>query len=190
MRCEPSTSMPSTTYSSRSPPDGSSPPWSGCGNEWAGVRWRGRIAAKDGATVYIIPVEKLDYAEAQDDYISLASGGKKVLRQQTISSLERGLDPARLPRIHRSATVNLERVAKIEPFTKDILVAIPRDGTPPPVLAIRLQTRAAGGDREPPVLHALGGDEGVGDLLHVASPAPHHQHFQTIIVIEVDVQRR
>ena len=92
-----------------------------------------RIAVKDGANVYIIPVEKLDYVEAQDDYVSLASGGKKVLKQQTISSLERGLDPARFPRIHRSVIVNLERVAKIEPYTKDTRVAILRDGTRLPV---------------------------------------------------------
>ena len=32
-----------------------------------------RIVVKDGARVHIIPVDTLDYAEAQDDYVSLHS---------------------------------------------------------------------------------------------------------------------
>ena len=92
-----------------------------------------RVAVRDGSKVHIIPVHKLDYVEAQDDYVSLASGGRKVLKQQTISSLERGLDPAMFLRIHRSVIVNVERVAKIEPYTKDTKLAILRDGTRLPV---------------------------------------------------------
>ncbi|HUB32313.1 MAG TPA: LytTR family DNA-binding domain-containing protein, partial [Bryobacteraceae bacterium] len=67
-----------------------------------------RLVVRDGARVHVIPLEKLDYAEAQDDYVSLHSGGKGYLKQQTISNLEATLDPARFVRIHRSAIVNLE----------------------------------------------------------------------------------
>ncbi len=83
-----------------------------------------RIVVKDGARVHIIPVERLDYAEAQDDYVSLHSQGKSYLKEQTISSLEATLDPERFVRIHRSVIVNLERVAKIEPYAKDSRVAV------------------------------------------------------------------
>ena len=83
--------------------------------------------------VYIIPVDKLDYAEAQDDYVCLYSQKKGYLKQQTISSLETSLDPKRFLRIHRSHIVNLERVAKIEPYTKDSKIAVLRDGTQLPV---------------------------------------------------------
>jgi two-component system LytT family response regulator len=78
-------------------------------------------------------VAKLDYAEAQDDYVALASGGKKFLKQQTIASLEACLDPARFVRIHRSYLVNLERVTRIEPYSKDSRLAILADGTQLPV---------------------------------------------------------
>src|SRR5207244_1418903 len=44
-----------------------------------------RIVVRDGTRVTIIPVSKLDYAEAQDDYVALASQGKKHLKQQTLS---------------------------------------------------------------------------------------------------------
>ncbi|HET9741639.1 MAG TPA: LytTR family DNA-binding domain-containing protein [Terriglobales bacterium] len=92
-----------------------------------------RLVVRDGTRVTIIPISKLDYAEAQDDYVALASGGKKHLKQQTISSLESALDPKRFLRIHRSYIVNLERVARIEPYGKDTHVAILHDGTRLPV---------------------------------------------------------
>lgn len=92
-----------------------------------------RIVVKDGTRVQIIPVAKLDYAEAQDDYVSLASAGKKYLKQQTISSLETSLDPKTFVRIHRSCIVNLERVNRLEPFGKDTHVAILSDGARLPV---------------------------------------------------------
>jgi two-component system, LytTR family, response regulator len=99
-----------------------------------------RIVVKDGTRVHIIPVDRLDYAEAQDDYVELHSQGKTYLKQQTISSLESSLDPERFVRIHRSIIVNLERVAKIEPYAKDSRVAVLSDGT-------QLQMSRAGYDR-------------------------------------------
>jgi two-component system LytT family response regulator len=92
-----------------------------------------RIVVKDGARVHIIPIDRLDYAEAQDDYVALHSQGKTYLKQQTISSLEAALDPDQFIRIHRSSIVNLERVAKIEPYSKDSRVAVLTDGTKLPV---------------------------------------------------------
>jgi len=92
-----------------------------------------RIVVKDGSSVHVIPVERLDYAEAQDDYVSLRSEKKNYLKQQTISSLEASLDPARFVRVHRSYLVNLERLAKIEPYTKDARLALLSDGTQIPV---------------------------------------------------------
>jgi two-component system LytT family response regulator len=37
--------------------------------------WLERIVVKDGAKVHVIPAGKLDYAEAQDDYVALRSEG-------------------------------------------------------------------------------------------------------------------
>jgi two-component system, LytTR family, response regulator len=92
-----------------------------------------RLVVKDGTRVTLIPVAKLDYVEAQDDYVALATHGAKHLKQQTIASLETVLDPARFVRIHRSYIVNFERVARIEPYGKDSRLAILADGTRLPV---------------------------------------------------------
>jgi len=92
-----------------------------------------RVAVKDGTRVYVIPISKLDYVESQDDYVALCTGGKKHLKQQTISSLESALDPGRFLRIHRSYIVNLERVTKIAPYSKDNHVVVLSNGTQLPV---------------------------------------------------------
>jgi two-component system LytT family response regulator len=109
-----------------------------------------RIVVKDGPRVHVIPVDKLDYAEAQDDYVALYSGGKSYLKQQPIASLETLLDPARFVRIHRSVIVNLERVARIEPYGKESRLAILADGA-------RLPVSRAGYAR---LLEAMGDSQG------------------------------
>ncbi|HVY91430.1 MAG TPA: response regulator [Bryobacteraceae bacterium] len=92
-----------------------------------------RLVVKDGPRVHVIPAPRLDYAEAQDDYVALRSEGKNWLKQQTISSLESALDPRRFLRVHRSFLVNMERIARVEPNTKDTWLAILRDGSKIPM---------------------------------------------------------
>jgi two-component system, LytTR family, response regulator len=92
-----------------------------------------RIVVKDGAKVHVIPVGKLDYAEAQDDYVALRSDGKSWLKHQTIAGLEASLDPKRFVRLHRSYLVNVERIARIDPNTKDTWMAVLTDGSKIPV---------------------------------------------------------
>jgi two-component system, LytTR family, response regulator len=92
-----------------------------------------RIVVRDGSKVHIVPVAKLDYVEAQDDYVCLHSEKKRYLKQQTISVLESQLDPRDFVRIHRSYLVRLERIARIEPYAKDSRVVVLTDGTQLPV---------------------------------------------------------
>jgi two-component system LytT family response regulator len=92
-----------------------------------------RIVVKDGARVHVIAAGRLDYAEAQDDYIALRSEGKTWLKQQTIASLEAALHPKRFIRIHRGYLVNIERITRIEPNTKDTWTAVLVDGSRIPV---------------------------------------------------------
>jgi two-component system LytT family response regulator len=96
-------------------------------------RFRERILVRDGARVHVIPVDKLDYAEAQDDYVCLWSAGASRLKHQTLAELERELDPERFVRIHRSYLLNVERLARVEPFGKDSRIAVLRDGAQLPV---------------------------------------------------------
>ncbi|TFW28083.1 response regulator [Massilia arenosa] len=92
-----------------------------------------RILIRDGARVHVIPAEKVDVIEAQDDYIEIRSEGRTYLKSQTLSELETQLDPARFLRIHRSYIVNVERIARIEQATKDSHQAVLQDGKVVPV---------------------------------------------------------
>jgi two-component system, LytTR family, response regulator len=95
--------------------------------------WLERIVVRDGARVHIIPVARLDAAEAQDDYVALKSEGKVCLKQQTLSSLAAALDPKRFVRVHRSHLIRLDVLARLEVYAKGSYIAILADGSRVPV---------------------------------------------------------
>jgi two-component system LytT family response regulator len=90
------------------------------------------VRGEDGA-IQVIPISRLDYIEAADDAIRIATSGTKLRKQQPISEIATQLDPDRFVRIHRAYVVNIERIEKIELYAKDSRVAILRDGTRLPV---------------------------------------------------------
>ncbi len=92
-----------------------------------------RVLIRDGAKVYVIASARIDYIEAQDDYISIRSEGKSYLKSQRLSELETQLDPAKFLRVHRSYLLNIDGIRRIEAATKDSHVAILRDDTRIPV---------------------------------------------------------
>jgi two-component system LytT family response regulator len=92
-----------------------------------------RVLIRDGANVHVLPVDAIDYVEAQDDYVAYTSAGKRYLKDQTLAAVEAALDPACFVRVHRSFVLNVERIAKVELYAKDSRIAILRDATRIPV---------------------------------------------------------
>jgi two-component system LytT family response regulator len=92
-----------------------------------------RLVIRDGPQVHVVAVGKIDYVEAQDDYVAVHTGGKALLKEQTLGDLERQLDPRRFVRIHRSYLLNIERLARVELYAKDSRIAILTDATKLPV---------------------------------------------------------
>jgi two-component system LytT family response regulator len=92
-----------------------------------------RVVIRDGAQVHVLPLDKIDYVEAQDDYVAFHVAGKTVLKDQTLGDLESRLDARRFVRIHRSYLLNIERLSRVELYAKDSRVAILVDGTKLPV---------------------------------------------------------
>lgn len=92
-----------------------------------------RVLIRDGSQVHVLPVDRIDYVEAQDDYVSFKCEGRQYLKDQTMGAVEAGMDPARFVRIHRSYLLNIERIARVELYAKDSRVAILRDLTRLPV---------------------------------------------------------
>jgi len=92
-----------------------------------------RILIREEARVLILPVDKLDYVEAQDDYLWFNAEGKRHRKQQTMSDLESQLDPQRFVRIHRSYLLNIDRLSRLELYSKDSWLAILTSGAHLPV---------------------------------------------------------
>jgi two-component system, LytTR family, response regulator len=92
-----------------------------------------RVLIRDGAQVHVLPVERIDYVEAQDDYVCFVADGRSYLKDQTMTTIEGQLDPMRFVRVHRSYLLNIERIARVELYAKDSRVAILHDGRKLPV---------------------------------------------------------
>ena len=94
---------------------------------------RGRVLVRDGPRVHVLPIEKIEYVQAQDDYVSYRCEGKDYLKEQTLAQAEAALDPVKFVRIHRSYLLNLECLARIETGEADTRIAILNDGRRLPV---------------------------------------------------------
>jgi two-component system LytT family response regulator len=92
-----------------------------------------RILVRDGTRVHVIPAPAVDHIEAQDDYVTIHSGGKKYLKLERLSELETALDRRQFVRIHRSHIINIERVARLETYAKESRIVVLVDGTKLPV---------------------------------------------------------
>ena len=92
-----------------------------------------RILIRDGARVQVIPVARIDYIEAQDDYVAICCEGRQWLKNQRMAELESQLDPQAFLRVHRSYIVNLGTIARIEPTGKDGHCAVLKSGARVPI---------------------------------------------------------
>jgi two-component system LytT family response regulator len=92
-------------------------------------QWLERVVIRDGTRVHVLAIHTVDFIEAEDDYLVIAAGGKRYRKQQTLAQLETQLDPSRFVRIHRSFVLNVERIARIEPYAKDSWQIFLSDGS-------------------------------------------------------------
>jgi two-component system LytT family response regulator len=96
-------------------------------------RYVERLLVKDGPNVHVIPVGRVDWIEAQDDYVGIRAEGRTHLKPQPLAEVACGLDPARFVRVHRSYVLNIERLARLELYAKDSYLAVLQDGKQIPV---------------------------------------------------------
>lgn len=87
-----------------------------------------RVVVKSNNKINVIPVEKIRYMEAQDDYVMIYTTDGKHLKQATMKYFEKHLDPNDFMRVHRSYIIRLDQVVQLEPYGKDNYVAKLKDG--------------------------------------------------------------
>lgn len=92
-----------------------------------------RLIVRDRGQTHFIPVEKIDYIEAQDDYVQIFFDGKSLLKTQSLSDLEKQLNPAHFVRIHRSTIIRLQAFKCLERASKDSYHAVMHMGVNLPI---------------------------------------------------------
>jgi len=88
-----------------------------------------RLVTKAGGRMTVVPMDDVDWIEADGDYARIHAGRDAHTLRETMKLLESRLDPARFIRIHRSIIVNVERIRELQPYFRHEYVAVLRDGT-------------------------------------------------------------
>lgn len=78
-----------------------------------------RVVARLGSKIIVIPVDKIWYIEAQDDYVMIYSELGNHLKEKTMKYFESHLAPKGFIRIHRSHLVNVSEILSVELYGKD-----------------------------------------------------------------------
>jgi two-component system LytT family response regulator len=92
-----------------------------------------RLVVRVKNEIKIIHLREVSFFEAEDDYICIHTAEGKFLKKMTMKALEEVVDPQVFARVHRSFLVNLNQIAKIEPFERDTFFIKLRAGNQIPV---------------------------------------------------------
>jgi len=76
-------------------------------------RYLPHLVSRVGTRDLIIPLDSVEYIEADDVYAAVIAGARRHLVRTPLDALERALDPAVFVRIHRSYIVRLDRVTEV-----------------------------------------------------------------------------
>jgi two-component system response regulator AlgR len=93
-------------------------------SEWAEEFW-----VPHRSEMIRIAAQDIDLIEAERDYMRLRIGQRSFLLHQTISELERRLDPSRFIRLHRSSIVRKDFIVKLQHDRLGTWFACLADGT-------------------------------------------------------------
>jgi two-component system, LytTR family, response regulator len=73
-----------------------------------------RIAVRSAGGTSFVDAQDVDWVTAAENYVELHVGRECYLVEVTMAEIANRLDPARFVRIHRSVTVNVERIRKVQ----------------------------------------------------------------------------
>ncbi|HKC10742.1 MAG TPA: LytTR family DNA-binding domain-containing protein [Vicinamibacteria bacterium] len=74
-----------------------------------------RFAVRQAGRVLLVKTADIDWVEAAGDYVTLHVGKRSWLLRETMAAMDAKLPPEKFARIHRSAIVNVERIAELWP---------------------------------------------------------------------------
>ncbi|HBB93119.1 MAG TPA: DNA-binding response regulator [Bacteroidales bacterium] len=87
-----------------------------------------RIVVRTGQKIKVIPIDQVEFIEAEDDYATIYTPEGRYMKQMTMGYFEGHLDPAEFLRVHRSHIVRISRIVQLEPYDKDTKVLVMQSG--------------------------------------------------------------
>ncbi|MGA0556348.1 LytR/AlgR family response regulator transcription factor [Larkinella sp. VNQ87] len=75
-----------------------------------------RLMIKESKRIFFLPVEEVQYIEADGNYLWIHAGNRRHLLNESISMLEQKLPPAQFIRINRSYIINQYAIQEMEPY--------------------------------------------------------------------------
>jgi two-component system LytT family response regulator len=87
-----------------------------------------RVITRLGSKITVIPVEKIWYLEAADDYVMIYSDLGNHLKEKTMKYFEEHLPGDQFIRIHRKFIVNINQIKSLELYSKDSYLAFLKTG--------------------------------------------------------------
>ena len=75
-----------------------------------------RLALKSGDRYELVPVDSIDWIESANNYVEMHCGGATRIFSETLTGLERKLDPQSFLRVHRCRIVNVSRIRAVHPL--------------------------------------------------------------------------
>src|SRR3954462_1246798 len=88
-----------------------------------------RLVIKSGPRMLFLHPEKIEWVEAEKDYVRLHIGKESHLVRETMNAFEKKLESSRFVRVHRSTSVNLDQVKEMQPLPSGEYDITMRDGT-------------------------------------------------------------
>jgi two-component system, LytTR family, response regulator len=92
------------------------------------ARYTERFVIRNGARITFVEAERVEWIGAEGNYVGLHVGKQVHLIRETLTELERKLDPTRFLRIHRSTIINLDQVQAVESLFRGEYVVILKAG--------------------------------------------------------------
>ncbi|MCP3057539.1 LytTR family DNA-binding domain-containing protein [Myxococcus sp. K38C18041901] len=88
-----------------------------------------RLVVKSGEAWVPLRLEEVWRLSSEDKYVRVHTANGEHLVRQSLRSLEERLDPERFVRIHRGDIINLDAVARLEPWTHGDGILVLKNGT-------------------------------------------------------------
>ena len=87
-----------------------------------------RLLVQKHAKEIFLPVERIDWADADRNYVDVHAAGDVYTLRTTLEHLARQLDPDQFARINRSQLVNLDSVKEMQPWFHGERLIVLKDG--------------------------------------------------------------